>query len=52
MGESPKDNPTKPSDLLRTLLIRLGVDPDQTLRTPDGRPIAINQHGRSIDALL
>ena len=52
MGESPKDHPTKPSDLLRTLLIRLGVDPDQTLRTPDGRPIAINQHGRSIDALL
>jgi len=52
VGESPKDNPTTPADLLRTLLIRLGVDPDQSLRTSDGRPIAINQHGRPIDALL
>ncbi|MFM8187917.1 MAG: DUF1501 domain-containing protein [Pirellula sp.] len=52
VGESPKDNPTTPADLLRTLLIRLGVDPDQSLQTSDGRPIAINQHGRPIDALL
>jgi hypothetical protein len=52
IGESPRDNPTTPSDLIRTLLIRLGVDPDQTLTTPDGRPIPINQHGKPIDALL
>jgi len=51
-GESPKEHATSPSDLIRTLLIRLGVDPDQTLVTPDGRPIPINQHGRAIDALL
>jgi hypothetical protein len=52
IGESPRDNPTTPSDLIRTLLIRLGVNPDQTLTTPDGRPIPINQHGKPIDALL
>jgi len=38
--------------LIRTVLIRLGVDPDIVLRTPDGRPIPINQHGKPIDALL
>jgi hypothetical protein len=52
IGESPKDNPITPSDLIRTLLIRLGVEPDRMLVTPDGRPIPINQHGKAIDALL
>ncbi|MFN6302973.1 MAG: DUF1501 domain-containing protein [Planctomycetota bacterium] len=52
IGESPRDNPTSPADLIRTVLIRLGVDPDIVLRTPDGRPIPINQHGKPIDALL
>ncbi|MCE2752705.1 MAG: DUF1501 domain-containing protein [Pirellula sp.] len=52
IGESPIDHPTSPSDLVHTLLIRLGVRPDQTLMTPEGRPIRVNQHGRPIDALL
>jgi len=52
IGESPRDNPTTPADLIHTLLIRLGIDPDQMLRTPQGRPIPINQHGRPIHALL
>jgi hypothetical protein len=34
------------------LLIRLGIEPDRMLVTPDGRPIPINQHGKPIDALL
>lgn len=52
VGESPADRPTSPSDLIHTLLLRLGVDPDQMLTTPDGRPIPINQQGKPIDALL
>lgn len=52
VGESPKDNPVTPSDLIRTVLIRLGIEPDRMLVTPDGRPIPINQHGKPIDALL
>lgn len=52
IGESPRDNPITPSDLIRTLLIRLGIQPDRMLVTPDGRPIPINQHGKPIDALL
>jgi len=52
IGESPRDNPITPSDLIRTLLIRLGIEPDRMLVTPDGRPIPINQHGKPIDALL
>jgi uncharacterized protein (DUF1501 family) len=52
IGESPMDHPTTPSDLVHTLLVRLGVRPDQTLLTPEGRPIRVNQHGRPIDALL
>jgi uncharacterized protein (DUF1501 family) len=52
IGESPRDNPTSPADLIHTLLIRLGIAPDQMLVTPQGRPIPINQHGRPIHALL
>lgn len=41
VGESPKDRPVTPSDLVRTIYSILGFDPDHELRTPDGRPIRL-----------
>jgi len=38
-GESPASHPVTPGDLTRTLYTLLGVDPDTSLTTEDGRPI-------------
>lgn len=52
VGESPIERPVTPADLTRTIITRMGIDPEQLLQTTDGRPIPINQHGRSISELL
>lgn len=52
VGESPAERPVTPADLARTMIVRMGIDPDQLLKTADGRPIPINQHGKSIRELL
>lgn len=52
VGESPQDRPVTPADLARTLYLLLGINPDQELQTPDGRPIPIAQGGKVIDELL
>lgn len=52
VGESPADRPVTPADLARTIYTLLGVDPDRELQTSDGRPIAVNQGGRTIAELL
>ncbi|MEZ6139344.1 MAG: DUF1501 domain-containing protein [Zavarzinella sp.] len=52
MGESPKERPVTPADLLSTLFTRLGIAPHTELQTPDGRPIMVNQHGKPIKELL
>jgi len=52
VGESPKDNPVTPSDLAATLYTLLGINPQSELRTPDGRPVQVNQGGQVIRALL
>ena len=41
VGESPADHPVTPSDLVRTIYALLGLDPDDELTTPDGRPIRL-----------
>lgn len=41
VGESPRDNPVTPADLAATLYSLLGVAPNLTLHTQDGRPIRI-----------
>lgn len=51
-GESPAERPVTPADLARTLYVLLGIDPDQELSTPDGRPVKINQGGQTIQELL
>lgn len=52
VGESPLDNPLTPSDLARTIYTLLGVDPDHELKTADGRPVPVNQGGRTIRELV
>ena len=52
VGESPKDQPVTPADLAATLFTLLGVDPRGELRTPDGRPVQVNQGGQVIRSLI
>ncbi len=52
IGESPQDRPVTPNDLARTIYTILGVDPDQELNTPDGRPVRVNQGGQLIHGLV
>ncbi len=52
VGESPSDNPVTPNDLARTIYSLLGVDPDHEFRTPDGRPVPVNQGGRRVPELV
>lgn len=40
-GEEPAERPLSPSDLVATLWHVLGGDPEQVLRTPDGRPVRV-----------
>jgi hypothetical protein len=51
-GESPGDRPITPADLACTIYRLLGVDPTHELRTPDGRPIRINQGGTVIPEII
>lgn len=50
-GESPLDRPVTPADLAATIYQTLGVDPQKTLQTADGRPIRISP-GKVIPELL
>lgn len=53
MGESPRDRPVTPSDLVATLYRLLGIAPDLELRTDSGRPVRITPHdSRVIHELL
>jgi len=51
-GESPREDPVLPEELARTIYVLLGIDPDQTLTTSDGRPVAINAGRRLVEPLL
>ena len=47
-GESPASNPVTPGDLTRTLYTLLGVDPDTSLTTEEGRPIRMAPQDSSL----
>ncbi len=40
-GEEPRERPLSPEDLFATLVAALGLDPETTLRTADGRPVRL-----------
>jgi uncharacterized protein (DUF1501 family) len=46
-GEEPIERPVSPADLFATVLAALEVKLDQTLRTPDGRPVRLVEEGAS-----
>ena len=48
VGESPKDRPVSPGDLVATIYQLLGIDPALELKTPDGRPIRITSHDSQV----
>jgi hypothetical protein len=41
VGESPKDRPVTPADLMATIYSLLGIDPKLELHTADGRPVRV-----------
>ena len=51
-GESPLDRPVTPADLASTVFTLLGVDPETTLHTSDGRPVKVSDHGKVISELI
>ena len=48
VGESPKDRPVSPGDLVATIYQLLGIDPALELKTSDGRPIRITSRDSSV----
>ncbi|HUP82204.1 MAG TPA: DUF1501 domain-containing protein, partial [Pirellula sp.] len=52
IGESPKDRPVTPYELAYTIYELLGIDPNSDLHTADGRPVQINQGGKTISELI
>ena len=51
-GESPRERPVTPADLAASIYWLLGIDPDTTLHTSDGRPVKVAQHGTPVSELM
>ncbi len=51
-GESPSDAAVSPADIAATLLSVFGIDPGETVRTPDGRPVQRIAGGNIISGLI
>lgn len=51
-AERPAADPHGPEDLSATLCHLMGIDPKEEFLTPEGRPVAIVNNGRVIEALL
>jgi len=41
-GEHPKERPVTPQDLLATIYVHLGIDPQRSYINPAGRPVALS----------
>jgi len=50
-GETPRDQPVTPADLLVTLYRQMGLDPQTSFLNRAGRPISIGSTGRVIEGL-
>lgn len=48
VGESPKDRPVTPGDLVASIYQLLGIDPALELKTSDGRPIRITSNDSKV----
>jgi uncharacterized protein (DUF1501 family) len=50
-GAQVTDSPIRPADVAYTVFQSLGIDPRKHLQSPDGRPVAILDEGKVIEAL-
>ena len=48
VGESPKDRPVTPADVVSTIYTALGIDPSNHLHTDDGRPVRLVADGAQV----
>jgi hypothetical protein len=51
-GDTVADQPVTVPDLFATLATLLGMDPEETVLTPAGRPISLTDHGRPVRELI
>ena len=51
-AEKPATDPYGPEDLAATMYTRMGIDPKDEFHTPDGRPVAIVNNGKTIKELV
>jgi hypothetical protein len=51
-GSTVVEKPVTVPDLIATLATRLGMDPEETVLTPAGRPISLTDHGKPIRELI
>ena len=51
-GTSPEDRPVTPTDLARTIYTLLGISPNRTFYTADGRPVRVSPGGQVISECL
>jgi hypothetical protein len=51
-GAAVVEKPVTVPDLIATLATRLGMDPEETVLTPAGRPISLTDHGKPIRELI
>ena len=49
---APTGNPVSVNDLLRTISVLMGIDPDRTYLGPLGRPVPIVDGGKVIHGLI
>jgi uncharacterized protein (DUF1501 family) len=49
---APTGNPVSVNDLLRTISVLMGIDPDRTFLGPLGRPVPIVDGGKVIHGLI
>lgn len=51
-AERPATDPYGPEDLAATIYSRMGIDPKEEFRTPEGRPVPVVNNGKLIQELL
>ncbi len=51
-AEKPATDPYGPEDLAATMYTRMGIDPKDEFQTPEGRPVAIVNNGKTIKELM
>jgi hypothetical protein len=51
-GMAPASHPCTPDDVAATIVHQLGIDPQQELQTPSGRPVRLFREGNVLSGLI